>query len=419
MSFLDGVGTVDEEDDDIPVISLGMEESFLGKKRFLIGLVLAITSTIFIGTSFIIKKVGLSRLNRKGSLRAGAGGYGYLKDWVWWAGFLCMGFGELFNFIAYAFAPASLVTPLGALSVLVTALLATKFLKEELNILTTIGCVNCIFGSTVIVLHAPKEGQIKSMEQLNTMLTEPAFIIYLLFVLIASSILIGFVAPKSGDKNVLVYIAICSLIGSLSVMSCKGLGLALTETISGINNGFQRGLFWFLLVCTIITIATQMNYLNKSLDIFDATVVTPIYYVFFTTFVLIASSILFQEWNNMKAEDIVGTLAGFVIVIAGVFMINFFKDGKFSSVDLPHGSRRNYSQYSPLLKSFQSNSANNNAEDSNSVHENSSNSHKHVPRKKRRGRLNKTRQGVDNFSSSDEGEIRADLHTFKSSREIP
>lgn len=31
-----------------------------------------------------------------------------------------MGFGEAFNFAAYAFAPASLVTPLGALSVLVT-----------------------------------------------------------------------------------------------------------------------------------------------------------------------------------------------------------------------------------------------------------------------------------------------------------
>jgi hypothetical protein len=62
------------------------------------------------------------------------GGYGYLKEWLWWAGALtsnCLfcfilyrivlvGIGELCNFAAYAFAPASLVTPLGALSVLVT-----------------------------------------------------------------------------------------------------------------------------------------------------------------------------------------------------------------------------------------------------------------------------------------------------------
>lgn len=46
-----------------------------------------------------------------------------------------MGIGELANFAAYAFAPASVVTPLGALSVLVTAVLATKFLRERMNLL--------------------------------------------------------------------------------------------------------------------------------------------------------------------------------------------------------------------------------------------------------------------------------------------
>lgn len=46
-----------------------------------------------------------------------------------------MGVGEAANFAAYAFAPASLVTPLGALSVLVASILASKFLHEKLNLL--------------------------------------------------------------------------------------------------------------------------------------------------------------------------------------------------------------------------------------------------------------------------------------------
>lgn len=46
-----------------------------------------------------------------------------------------MGIGELANFAAYAFAPATLVTPLGALSVLVSAVLASKYLNEHLNLL--------------------------------------------------------------------------------------------------------------------------------------------------------------------------------------------------------------------------------------------------------------------------------------------
>jgi len=37
----------------------------------------------------------------------------YLKSKLWWTGFLMMNVGELGNFISYAFAPASVVAPLG------------------------------------------------------------------------------------------------------------------------------------------------------------------------------------------------------------------------------------------------------------------------------------------------------------------
>lgn len=44
-----------------------------------------------------------------------------------------VGVGEAANLLAYAFAPAALVTPLGALSVLVAAILSSRFLQERLN----------------------------------------------------------------------------------------------------------------------------------------------------------------------------------------------------------------------------------------------------------------------------------------------
>lgn len=47
-----------------------------------------VSSSIFIGSSFIIKKKALIKLNRIGGLRASAGGFGYLKEWIWWAGLL-------------------------------------------------------------------------------------------------------------------------------------------------------------------------------------------------------------------------------------------------------------------------------------------------------------------------------------------
>lgn len=133
-------------------------------------------------------------------------------------------------------------------------------------------------------------------------------------------------APAYGQQNILVYICLCSSVGSLTVMSCKGLGLALKETISGKENAFTNWLTWVFIFSVILCITIQMNYLNKSLDLYDTSIVTPIYYVFFTTLVIIASAILFREWEKMGAEDILGSLCGFLIVIIAIFLLNAFKD---------------------------------------------------------------------------------------------
>lgn len=112
------------------------------KQDLYIGLGMSISSSVFIGGSFILKKKSLLALGKSGGVRAGAGGYGYLRHWLWWAGLLSMGFGEALNFIAYAFAPATLVTPLGALSVIVTALFSQYFLGEALNVLGKVSLGN-------------------------------------------------------------------------------------------------------------------------------------------------------------------------------------------------------------------------------------------------------------------------------------
>ena len=58
---------------------------------------------------------------------AGSGGYSYLSKPLWWAGMVTMVVGEIANFAAYAFAPAILVTPLGALSIIVRYVRQLRF----------------------------------------------------------------------------------------------------------------------------------------------------------------------------------------------------------------------------------------------------------------------------------------------------
>ena len=49
----------------------------------------------------------------------------------------------------------------------------------------------------------------------------------------SSLVLIFAVAPRFGQRNVLVYVLICSVIGSLSVSCVKGLGIGIKELFAG------------------------------------------------------------------------------------------------------------------------------------------------------------------------------------------
>ena len=129
-----------------------------------IGLALAVTSTLGIGASFVITKKGLNAAAERHGFEGD--GFAYLRNPTWWAGIILMVVGEICNFSAYAFAPAILVTPLGALSVLIGAVLGSYFLGEQLGILGRVGCAICLIGSVIIVLHAPPDRELKNVGEL-------------------------------------------------------------------------------------------------------------------------------------------------------------------------------------------------------------------------------------------------------------
>ncbi|XP_020550093.1 probable magnesium transporter NIPA6 isoform X5 [Sesamum indicum] len=294
------------------------------------GFILALLSSGFIGASFIIKKIGLRRAAAASGVRAGVGGYSYLMEPLWWLGMITMVIGEVANFVAYAFAPAVLVTPLGALSIIVSAVLAHFILNERLHQLGILGCIMCITGSIIIVIHAPQEQPISSVQEIWNMATQMAFLVYVGSVIVLVFILVFYFAPQCGHSNVLVFTGICSLIGSLSlvhfvllefvlnclfrnlgpcilelceavpifpfhlVMSVKALGTSLKLTIEGKNQLIYPET-WFFMFFVATCVITQMNYLNK-------------------------------EWDDQSAGSIVSELCAFVIVLSGTILLHLTKD---------------------------------------------------------------------------------------------
>jgi len=75
---------------------------------------------------------------------------------------------------------------------------------------------------------------------------------------------------ETATRTLLIWIGVCSLIGSLSVMASKGIGLALSNTIGGIRNEFTSWLTWVCIVALVLTVSVQMNFLNKVRNIIVA-----------------------------------------------------------------------------------------------------------------------------------------------------
>ena len=113
-------------------------------------------------------------------------------------------------------------------------------------------------------------------------------------------------------------------------MSVKAFGIALKLTMAG-NNQFVYPSTYIFIIVTAVSIMTQMNYFNKALSQFSTSIVNPLYYVTFTTATLCASFILFRGFNTVDAVNTFSLLCGFLIIFAGVYLLNIARgdpDGK-------------------------------------------------------------------------------------------
>ena len=90
----------------------------------------------------------------------------------------------------------------------------------------------------------------------------------------------------------------------------------------------HKPLTYALLGWVAVCIATQMNYLNKALDTFNTTMVSSVYYVFFTLCTVTASMIMYKYWENENAGHIVLQLLSLVILLLGVHTLSSTRDSK-------------------------------------------------------------------------------------------
>jgi len=274
-----------------------------------LGVFVALIGNSLIGSSFSIMKVAHDRNPPGGN---------YLLIPMWWAGTLLMALGELGNLVAYSLAKPSLISPLGAVSVVVNVPIAYVVLGEKMSGRNILGCLLCILGGYgivgVVAGNTTEHGEV-TVAEFEDMIFRPSFLVFLAVSLFESVDLIW-----SQRTTVMTYITVCSLLGGVTVLSIKAATSFLILTLQGVNQ-FASALPFVLMPILFVTLILQVQYLNKAIAEFGTAEVVPTYYVLFTSCAVVGSSILYGDMQDSSREHVLIFLLSFFATSAGVYLV--------------------------------------------------------------------------------------------------
>lgn len=285
----------------------------VSSKNIFIGAALAIIGNLLISISMNIQKYShLRQAEEKSETH-------YLKSKIWWLGLILMVLGEIGNFSAYGFSPASLVAPLGTTTVIANAIIAVVFLRERVRYQDVFGVTLAIVGAFLLVTFSTKETSELTGRELAGYLRQWPFLIYVILEVIIFCTLL-FVQWRYDLENVVIFLLLVALLGSLTVISAKAVSSMINITLSGYSQ-LGHPLFYVMLIVMIGTAIAQVKFLNRAMQSFDATVVVPTNFVLFTISAIISGIVLYKEFYGLTFLEIFMFLFGCVLSFVGVYYI--------------------------------------------------------------------------------------------------
>lgn len=136
----------------------------------------------------------------------------YLKSPYWWGGIVLMTVGEAGNFLAYGFAPASIVSPLGVVALISNCVIAPIMLKERFRMRDFWGVVVAVGGAITVVLSAKTQEKRFGPHEILGAITTTAFEIYMC-VTVALITLLMWASPRYGNRTILIDLGLVGLFG--------------------------------------------------------------------------------------------------------------------------------------------------------------------------------------------------------------
>ncbi|KAL9052251.1 MAG: hypothetical protein Q9162_005508 [Coniocarpon cinnabarinum] len=241
----------------------------------------------------------------------------YLRSPLWWVGICLMVLGETGNFLAYGFAPASIVSPLGVVALISNCLVAPLFLHEKFRKRDLAGVIVAVAGTVTIVLSAQGSNPKLGPDEIWSLVKRWEFLAYF-GVTLAAIVVLMFLSNKYGAKSILIDLGLVGLFGGYTALSTKGIASLLSYTLwRTLTFPITYGLIAVLASTAIL----QIKYVNRALQHFDSTRVIPTQFVMFTIFVIVGSVVLYRDFESATAEQGGKFVGGCGLTFLGVWLL--------------------------------------------------------------------------------------------------
>ncbi|KAH8118334.1 DUF803-domain-containing protein [Phellopilus nigrolimitatus] len=265
------------------------------------------------------------------------GGYesDYLKSKLWWFGFLLMNVGEMGNFVSYAFAPASIVAPLGTFALVANCFLSPLMLKETFRKRDLFGIGIAILGAITVVLSANPSDTRLDPGGLIRAITRHAFIVLAAVYAAGITLLVCLSSRKVGQEHVYIDVGACALFGGFTVLSTKAFSSLLTKEWAAV---FKEWITYPVLVTLVGTGVGQIRYLNRALMKFDSKIVIPTQFVLFNLSAIVGSAVLYGDFRRHRYIKCLHSCTGAGQPLQGVFMLTWGTNVEQGKESAPSGS---------------------------------------------------------------------------------
>jgi hypothetical protein len=294
------------------------------------------------------------------------------KKAPWVMGLLLVLVDIILDVVSFAFADLSLISAVGAMSLLFNAMIAPRFLREKMSKRDSIGTV-CVFGGTVTaVIFANRKTPAYTFDDLVKNMLDPSFFIYtaLWTVVITMGTLSirhikkmavqkqinnaepprtlrGFDQLPSSSSNTshdqqpsvlqqgelleflrsyhAVFYSCCAGLAGGQAVSFWKSSVELTKAATlGKRDEFENAGVYVCIVAAIGLTGMQLWFLNEGLRLFDALSIIPVYQASFTLCGILSGFIYFHEGNDTSRTtwQLLLFLMGSCLSLVGIFFLS-------------------------------------------------------------------------------------------------